>query len=151
MSVLNFKHLRQVVKQKKTRGVFLSPSPFLEQVRKVIRLRHLSLSTEDSYLYYIKNFILFHQKRHPNDMGVPKIRAYLSHLAIEGNVSTSIQRVAFSALLFLYRDVLKTDLPEIDGIERARASNFIASTDVGCYSERQQTASLWTVTHAQLQ
>jgi len=106
-------------------GAGMSASPFLNHVREIIRLQHLSPRTEDSYLYYLKDFILFQQKRHPNDMGVPEIRAYLSDLAIEGNVSASPQRVAFSALLFLYRDVLKTDLPKIDGIERTRASNHL--------------------------
>jgi integron integrase len=83
-------------------------------------MEHLSLSTEESYLGYIKEFFLFHHNRHPRDLGVPEIRAYLSHLAVERHVAASTQNVALCALLFLYRRVLKIDLPDIDEIERAR-------------------------------
>ncbi|HEY9649127.1 MAG TPA: site-specific integrase [Coleofasciculaceae cyanobacterium] len=61
------------------------PPRLLDRVRQAIRLKHFSLKTEKSYLYYIKDFILFHNKRHPREMGVEEIRAYLSHLAIELN------------------------------------------------------------------
>jgi len=79
------------------------PPRLLDQVKEAARLKHFSLRTEKSYLYYIRNFILFHDKRHPKDMGAPQIRAYLSHLAVEGHVAASTQNVALSALLFLYR------------------------------------------------
>ena len=95
-------------------------SPFLNQVRQVLRLKHMSRRTEAPYLYYIIDFIRFHGKRHPNGMGPQEIRAYLSHLAIDGNVAASTQNVALSALLFLYRQVLHRDLPDIGKIERAR-------------------------------
>jgi integron integrase len=99
-----------------------SPQPprLLDQVRESIRLKHFSLSTEKSYVYYIRDFILFHDKRHPKDMGGSEIRAYLSHLATSRHVAASTQTVALSALLFLYRQVLGIDLPYIDGIERAK-------------------------------
>ncbi len=97
-----------------------SESPFLNQVRQVIRLKHMSRSTEKSYLYYILDFIIFQNKRHPNEMGVDEVRAYLSHLAIQKNVAASTQNIALSALLFLYRQVLKLELPDIDNVERAR-------------------------------
>lgn len=97
-----------------------SDSPLLTQVRQVLRLKHMSRSTEKSYLYYILDYIYFHNKRHPQEMGVDEIRAYLSHLAMQKNVAGSTQNVALSALLFLYRQVLKSDLPDIDNIERAR-------------------------------
>ena len=99
-----------------------SPKPprLLDQVREVARLRHFSLSTEKSYVHYIRDLILFHNKRHPKDMGAPEIRAYLSHLAIQRNVAASTQTVALSALLFLYRQVLDIELPYIEDIERAR-------------------------------
>ncbi len=96
------------------------PPRLLDQVRQSARLRHFSRKTEKSYIYYIRAFILFHQKRHPRDMGVNEIRAYLSHLAIDKNVAASTQNVALSALLFLYKHVLLIDLPYIDNIERAR-------------------------------
>lgn len=85
-----------------------------------MRLRHMSRRTEASYLHYILDFIRFHDKRHPRELGVDEIRAYLSHLATDKNVAASTQNVALSALLFLYRQVLHVDLPEIDNIERAR-------------------------------
>lgn len=99
-----------------------SPKPprLLDQVREVARLKHFSLSTEKSYVYYIRDFILFHHKRHPKEMGATEIRAYLSHLAIQRNVAASTQTVALSALLFLYRKVLNIELPYIDDIERAK-------------------------------
>ena len=94
----------------------------LERVRQVARLQHFSPKTEKSYLYYIKDFILFHHKHHPNprEMSVAEIRAYLFHLTIEKNVAASTQNVALSALLFLYRQVLAIELPEIDNIERPK-------------------------------
>ena len=92
----------------------------LDQVSEVARLKHLSIRTENQYRYYIRQFILFHHKRHPNEMGEGEIREYLSHLAINRNVAASTQNVALHALLFLYRDVLKKDLQRIDDIERAR-------------------------------
>jgi integron integrase len=97
-----------------------SDSPFLGQVRQVLRLKHMSRSTEKSYLHYILDYIYFHNKRHPQEMGVNEIRTYLSHLATHKNVAASTQNIALSALLFLYRQVLKSELPDIDNIERAR-------------------------------
>ncbi|MDV2994931.1 MAG: Tyrosine recombinase XerC [Chroococcidiopsis sp. SAG 2025] len=96
------------------------PPRLLDQVRQSIRLKHFSLKTEKSYVYYIRDFILFHNKRHPKEMGADEIRAYLSHLAVERQVAASTQTVALSALLFLYRQVLQIELPYIDEIERAK-------------------------------
>ena len=92
----------------------------LEQVRSAIRLRHYSIRTEEAYVNVIRRFILYHRKRHPNQMGVDEIRQYLSHLATNEQVSASTQNVALSALLFLYREVLLIDLPLIEGVERAK-------------------------------
>ncbi len=92
----------------------------LDQVRQAIRLKHYSLKTEKSYVYYIRDFILFHNKRHPKEMGADEIRTYLTHLAVRQNVAASTQNVALSALLFLYRHVLQIELPYIDNIERAK-------------------------------
>jgi integron integrase len=91
----------------------------LDQVRRAARLRHLSLKTERAYVYYIRRFILFHNKRHPAEMGADEIRDYLTHLAVEDKVAASTQNVAFSALLFLYREVLQQELPRIEGVARA--------------------------------
>jgi len=94
----------------------------LDQVRTVARVRHLSLKTEKAYSQWIKRFILFHKKRHPAEMAEPEIREFLANLAVNLHVSASTQTVALSALLFLYRDVLKRDLPYISEIERAKPS-----------------------------
>ena len=92
----------------------------LDEVRAVARMRHLSIRTEKAYVSWIRRFIFFHHKRHPREMGEVEIRAFISHLAVEGAVTASTQTVALSALLFLYRDVLKQELPYVSNIERAR-------------------------------
>jgi integron integrase len=92
----------------------------LDRIRHQIRVRHYSIRTEEAYVQTVKRFILFHKKRHPQEMGVDEIRQYLSHLANERQVSASTQNQALAALLFLYREVLGTELPFIDGIERAK-------------------------------
>ncbi len=97
----------------------MAQTKLLDMARSVARLKHLSIHTESAYLQVIKRFILFHGKRHPKEMAEAEIRAYLSHLAVEGRVTASTQNVALCALLFLYRDVLQIDLPYIDSIERA--------------------------------
>lgn len=90
------------------------------KVREVARLRHLSLKTEESYLQWIKRFWYFHGKRKLRTLGAQEIRAFLSYLAVDQHVSASTQNQAFSAILFLYRDVLKMEMPNIDGVERAK-------------------------------
>lgn len=92
----------------------------LDEVRAVARMRHLSIRTEQAYVQWIKRFIFFHHKKHPREMGESEIRDFISHLAVEGGITASTQTVALSALLFLYRDVLKQDLPYVSQIERAR-------------------------------
>ena len=92
----------------------------LEQVRAVARLRHLSIHTENSYTTWIKRYIVFHQKRHPAEMGVAEIREFLTHLAVHERVAASTQNVALCALLFLYREVLQQDLPLVENIVRAK-------------------------------
>ena len=94
--------------------------PLLEQVRGLIRFKHYSIRTEATYLDWIKRFILFSGKRHPRDMGAPEITAFLTHLAVEGQVAASTQNQALSALLFLYGQVLQVELPYLADIERPR-------------------------------
>ena len=103
----------------------MSSPKLLDQVRTVARLKHYSIKTEQAYVHWIKRYIFFHQKRHPAEMAEPEIRQFLSHLAVRLNVSASTQTVALSALLFLYRDVLKRSLPYIDHIERAKPSRHL--------------------------
>jgi hypothetical protein len=97
-------------------------SKLLDQVRSIARVKHFSLSTEHAYVAWIRRFILFHNKKHPKDMAETEIRQFISHLAVNAKISASTQTVALSALLFLYREVLKQTLPYIDHIERAKAS-----------------------------
>ncbi len=91
-----------------------------DQVRELLRIRHYSIRTEQAYLQWIRRFILFHGKRHPREMGAPEVTAFLSHLAIRRNVAASTQNQALSAILFLYRDVLKMTLPWLDDVQRAK-------------------------------
>ena len=71
---------------------------FSNQVRRTIRLKHMSRRTEKSYIHYILDYIYFHNKKHPEDMGVEEIRTYLSHLATDKKVAASTQNIALSEL-----------------------------------------------------
>ena len=95
-------------------------SPFLEEVRAAIRLRHYSIRTERSYLDWIKRFILFHGKRHPREMGDTEVRSYLSHLALNRNVAPATQNQALNALNFLYKVVLEKPLSQNIAFSRAK-------------------------------
>ena len=92
----------------------------LDQVREQIRLRHYSIRTETVYLQWVRRFIRFHKYRHPQEMGAPEVEAFLSDLAVRGDVSASTQNQALSAILFLYKQVLQIELPWMDGVIRAR-------------------------------
>lgn len=76
----------------------------LDEVRNSTRLKHLRLKTEKADVHFIRQFILFHDKRHPLEMGSDEVRPYLTHLAVHKRVAASTQHTAFSALLFLYRE-----------------------------------------------
>lgn len=78
-------------------------SRLFDQVRDVIRYKHYSRRTEQSYLHWIRRFILFNDRRHPVDMGKAEIVRFLTHLATNRNVSPSTQNLALSAILFLYK------------------------------------------------
>jgi integrase len=95
-------------------------SELLDRVRTLIRTRHYSYRTEQSYIHWIKRYILFHNKRHPAEMGAAEVTQFLSHLAVSQKVSASTQNQALAALLFLYRNVLSIDLPWLDDVVRAK-------------------------------
>ena len=82
--------------------------------------RHLSANTRKTYVRWIRRFVLFHRKRHPRDMGVAEVNAFLTHLAVDGHVSASTQNQALSALLFLYGPVLEQPLGLLEGVVRAK-------------------------------
>jgi integron integrase len=86
------------------------PKKLLDQVREAIQRKHYSPRTEKSYVAWIKRFIFFHGKRHPQEMGSAEVKAFLTHLAVHDHVAASTQNQALSALLFLYREVLYKDL-----------------------------------------
>ena len=92
----------------------------LAQVREQIRLKHYSIRTEQVYCEWVKRFIRFHRYRHPAEMGAPEVEAFLSDLAVRRNVSASTQNQALAALLFLYKQVLKLDLPWLGEVVRAK-------------------------------
>ena len=94
----------------------------LDQVRDRIRVLHYSIRTETAYLDWIKRYIHFFGKRHPRDLSAEHVEAFLSDLAVRGNVAAATQNQAKSALLFLYREVLQIDLPWLDGVTKAKVS-----------------------------
>jgi len=102
-----------------------STSPkLLDQVHQVIRRKHYSIRTEDAYVHWIRRYILFHSAkqgfaRHPAQMGKSEIESFLTDLAVNGKVAASTQNQAFSALLFLYKEVLQIELE--GNIQAARA------------------------------
>jgi integron integrase len=92
----------------------------LDQVRDAIRLKHYSIRTEQTYAQWIRRFILFHGKRHPSEMAEEEVTAFLTSLARDSNVAASTQNQALSALLFLYKEVLKQEIGWLDSVERAK-------------------------------
>ena len=100
----------------------LAPEPprLLDRVRQAIRARHYSPHTEKAYVGWIKRYIFFHGKRHPNEMGTAQVAGYLAALATRYHVSASTQNQAFSALLFLYREVLGLELVGLEDVVRAK-------------------------------
>lgn len=101
------------------------PRKLLDQVRDVMRTKHYAYRTEETYVQWIRRFILFHNKRHPKDMAEPEVEAFLTHLAVNNHVAASTQNQALCALLFLYRYVLKHPLTEtIDAARAKRSQNY---------------------------
>ena len=92
----------------------------IDDVREALRLRHYSARTEEAYAGWVRRFILFHNKRHPREMGAAEVRRFLSHLALDGQVSASTQNQALSGVLFLYRNVLHIAIGSIENVPRAR-------------------------------
>ncbi len=98
------------------------PPRLLGRVRDQIRLKHYSIRTEQAYVEWIKRFIRFHGKRHPAKLGAPEVEAFLTDLAVARQVAAPTQNQAKSALLFLYKEVLDIELPWLDQVESAKAS-----------------------------
>lgn len=96
------------------------PSRLLDQVRAAIRVHGYSRRTEKAYVAWVRRFVRFHGVRHPRELGAEEVSAFLTHLAMERNVSASTQNQALSAILFLYRKVLQIELAWLDDLVRAR-------------------------------
>jgi integron integrase len=94
----------------------------LDLVRDRLRTLHYSYRTEQAYVFWIRRFVHFSDKRHPATLGGPEVEAFLTHLAVDRGVSASTQAQALSALLFLYKQVLDVDLPWLDNVVRAKPS-----------------------------
>lgn len=92
----------------------------LDQIRDKIRLKHYSIRTEQAYIDWSRRYILYHNKRHPKDMGKTEVEQFLTHLAVERNVAASTQNQALSAILFLYKEVLGQDIGWLDNMEHAK-------------------------------
>jgi integron integrase len=95
------------------------PRTVLDAVRENIRLRHYSLRTEKAYLGWVRRYIRFCNLRHPRELGTAEISTFLTHLAVDLKVTASTQNQALQSLIFLYRDVLQIDLPDISTVVRA--------------------------------
>ncbi len=102
-------------------GQGLVPSPQLrlrEQVREVMRFKHYAVRTEEAYWGWMKQFIVFHGKRHPREMGVGEVHEFLTYLAVERQVAVATQNQALNALVFLYGEVLHQPLGQLEVFER---------------------------------
>jgi integron integrase len=96
------------------------PGQLLESLRAALRVRHRSRRTEKTYVEWVRRFILFHDKRHPAELGSEAVMAFLNHLAVEVGVSSSTQNQALNAIVFLYRHVLGREPERFEGLIRAR-------------------------------
>lgn len=93
----------------------------LAVTREKMRTRHLALRSEQTYLQWIRRYVVFHKRRHPRELGATEVEQFLTHLAVDRKVSAATQNQALQALLFLYRHVLEIDLPWLTNVTRAVA------------------------------
>ena len=106
-------------------SVMAGKPELLDQVQDVCRYKHYSIRTEQAYVDWIKRYIHFHGRRHPKELSAAHVRDFLTHLAVKGKVSASTQNQAFSALLFLYQQVLREEIGLIENVERAKTSRRV--------------------------
>jgi integron integrase len=120
---LSFVYERVLHKQP---GEIALPQPprLLDQLRQTLRVRHYSPRTEECYVDWARRFIRFHGLRHPRDMSAPEVGAFLTDLAVRGQVAASTQNQALNALVFLYQHVLGLDLGRLDAV-RARRPKYL--------------------------
>ena len=106
--------------EKQFYGPVPQPRKLLDHVRDVLRVNHYSVRTEEAYVGWIRRYILYHNKKHPRDMGALEVELYLTHLAVGEKVSTNTQKQALNALVFLYHRVLQKRLGQFRDIERPK-------------------------------
>src|SRR5260370_36502886 len=106
--------------QKELCGPAQPPAKLLNHVRDVLRVNHYSVRTEEAYVGWIRRFILYHNKKHPREMGALEVELYLTHLAVGEKVSTNTQKQALNALLFLYHRGLQKPLGQFRDISRPK-------------------------------
>lgn len=99
----------------------MAQSPFLEEIRNIIRTKHYSIQTEKTYLLWIKRFILFNQKRHPRELGEQEVTNFLTYLAVKRHVTSSTQNLALCAIVFMYKHAFERELTLLPDTVRARA------------------------------
>jgi len=99
----------------------------LDEVKSILRVKHYSKRTEDVYIKWIKDYIVYHNKRHPKEMGAEEIKIFINYLANNKHVSASTQNQAINAILFLYREVLKIEIGWIEEIKRVARIKHIPS------------------------
>lgn len=104
----------------RSRPVPASPPRLLDQIRVRCRTKHYSIRTERAYVGWARRFILANDRRHPRELGLAEVEAFLSSLAVQDNVAASTQNQALSALLFLYKEVLGLELPWVGSVTRAK-------------------------------
>ena len=121
------------------------PRKLLDQLRETLRIKHYSLRTEEAYADWTRRFILFHNKRHPQEMGPTEIEAFLTHLAVDRNLAASSQNQALSALLFLYREILHKDVQP--SVEFLRAKKPKRLPNVLTKDEAHQVLGAMSGTH----
>jgi len=97
------------------------PRKLLDQVRDAIRVKHYSYNTEKTYVYWIQRFILFHNKRHPQEMRTAEVMQFLAHLVVTEQVSVFTQNQAMNAVFFLYRLLFQQNLVSIDTVLAKRS------------------------------
>jgi integron integrase len=110
----------------------------LEQCRQTARVKHFSYRTEQTYVYWIERFIRFHGIRHPAEMGTAEVEAFLTDLAVAGRVAAATQNQALSAILFLYRDVLRKEVGNFNAVRACRpkrAPTVLSTTETARFLE----------------
>jgi integron integrase len=119
-----------------------------DQIVEVLRVRHYSRRTEEAYLHWIRQFILFHDRRHPRQLGEDDVNCFLTHLAVKEHVAASTQNQALSAILFLYEHVLGKPLDRIEGVVRARRPKrlpVVLTTDEVSRVIAQMNGNKWLI------